>query len=231
MKVNLHTSHPSAFISSTFNDLREERQLVADTLRESGLNVNALDVKPASTTSSKKEILNGIQESDFVILLVGNRYGSILPKMTRSTSKSITWWEYETACRMRKPVIAFFKNITNFKASDDDDFNDLKYQRKRFLFKKFKEKITSAHNPAYFADPIDLSKKVRNALIPTYRSGVMSLLKQNSALHSENADLKEELERLRSSVGSNAFGLTTPTNDSAIQGLLRLARGENQYRQ
>lgn len=141
MKVNLHTSHPSAFISSTFNDLREERQLVADTLRESGLNVNALDVKPASTTSSKKEILNGIQESDFVILLVGNRYGSILPKMTRSTSKSITWWEYETACRMRKPVIAFFKNITNFKASDDDDFNDLKYQRKGFSLKNLKRKL------------------------------------------------------------------------------------------
>ena len=76
MKVNMHTSHPSAFISSTFIDLHEERESVANALTDMGLNVNALDIKPASTDSSKNEILSGIRESDFAILLIGDRYGS-----------------------------------------------------------------------------------------------------------------------------------------------------------
>jgi len=51
MKVNLHTSHPSAFISSTFIDLQDERASVAERLQENGLNVNALDVKPATNNT------------------------------------------------------------------------------------------------------------------------------------------------------------------------------------
>jgi hypothetical protein len=84
MNINVHTSHPSAFISSTFLDLKQERKAVAQILIENGLNVNALDVKPASSQTSKREILNGIRESDFIILIVGERYGSILPQVTGS---------------------------------------------------------------------------------------------------------------------------------------------------
>jgi len=41
MKINEYTSHPSAFISSTFADLKEERASVAKKLKERGLLVNA----------------------------------------------------------------------------------------------------------------------------------------------------------------------------------------------
>ena len=68
MKINTHTSHASAFISSTFIDLKEERNAVASVLRDSNLNINALDIKPASNDSSRKEIITGIRESDFIIL-------------------------------------------------------------------------------------------------------------------------------------------------------------------
>ena len=84
MRINVHTSHPSAFISSTFLDLEQERNEVARVLREANLNINALDIKPASNDSSKKEIIKGIKESDFIILIVGERYGSIIPQMTKS---------------------------------------------------------------------------------------------------------------------------------------------------
>lgn len=67
MKINSNTSHPSAFISSTFLDLADERKAVAKALNEAKINVNALDVKPASNNSSKEEIINGIKESDFAM--------------------------------------------------------------------------------------------------------------------------------------------------------------------
>ncbi|MEH6473441.1 MAG: DUF4062 domain-containing protein [Halopseudomonas sp.] len=152
MKINLHTSHPSAFISSTFIDLQEERAAVADALKESGLNVNALDIKPASTDSSKKEILRGVRESDFVILIIGDRYGSVLPRMTGSDSISITWWEYQRACSFGKPVIAYFQSSSYFDTDNHDDKNDPSYTRKRKLFERFKNIVTTKHNPAYFTD-------------------------------------------------------------------------------
>ena len=139
MNINKHTSHPSAFISSTFVDLKAERRAVAKVLKKSGLNINALDTKPASNESSKKEIIKGIKESDFVILIIGHRYGSILPEMTGSESRSITWWEYTIALNTKKPVLVYFKELAddndiNF---DDKDAPDFEIKNKRLnQFKK-----------------------------------------------------------------------------------------------
>jgi len=110
MKVNKHTSHPSVFISSTFIDLQEERESVADALHSRGLIINALDTKPTSNNTSTREIIDGIKESDFVVLIIGDRYGSVLKTMTGSYSKSITSWEYEIGIACGKPVIAYFKD-------------------------------------------------------------------------------------------------------------------------
>ena len=105
MRINTQSLHPSAFISSTFQDLSKERKAVADVLSQRGLNVNALDVIPASNTTSKKEIDNGIRLSDFIILIIGDRYGSIVPKLTGNNTISITWWEYKRAVFYGKPVL------------------------------------------------------------------------------------------------------------------------------
>ena len=142
MKVNMHTSHPSAFISSTFVDLYEDRTAIADVLKARGLNVNALDIRPASSQSSKKEILNGIRESDFVILLIGDRFGSILKSMTGNESQSITWWEYTNALKMGKPVIVYFKNVDGSDPKSHDDKSDPLYTKKRVQFERFKKYVT-----------------------------------------------------------------------------------------
>lgn len=200
MKLNLHTSHPSAFISSTFIDLQEERVLVANELKENGLNVNALDVKPASNNTSKTEIIRGIRESDFVILIIGDRFGSIVPKITGSSSLSVTWWEYKKAISFEKPVIAFFQNSEHFNVDCHDDKSDKLYTRKRILFKRFRALIADKHNPAYFNDSYDLADKIQGCLIPTYRAGVENMTRKNSALNqkvacleSDNVALKREL--------------------------------------
>jgi len=206
MKVNLHTSYPSAFISSTFIDLQEERLSVAETLRDHGLLVNALDVKPATNNSSKNEILRGIKESDFVILLIGDRYGSIVPKITQSNNRSVTWWEYQKAIAFDKPVIPFFQNDEFFDIDNHDDKTDKHYVSKRRMFERFKSLITDKSTPAYFNDAYDLSEKIRNCIIPTYRSGIelmnrknTTLLQTISNLEAENAVLKRKLDDVNKS--------------------------------
>lgn len=196
MNLNLHTSHPSAFISSTFIDLYDDRIEVAKILKKRGLNVNALDVKPASNESSKKEIQEGVRESDFVVLLIGDRYGSILPSMTGSDSRSITWWEYDMARRMGKPIIAFFKRFDSTDPNAHDSTDDAEYRKKRKLFERFKNQVSGNHNPGYYKEIDDLANKIDQSLISTYRSGVKELRLLNDKLKKRVSDLESEVNRL-----------------------------------
>jgi len=215
MKINQHTSHPSAFISSTFVDLEDERDCVAKGLQECGLIVNALEVKPASNGTSRSEIVKGIRESDFVILIIADRFGSIVPKITNSQSLSVTWWEYKMAITFGKPVIAFFQKSDFFNTNYHDSTSDESYPRKRKLFEKFKSLITVSHNPAYFTDSYDLSEKVKRSLISTYREGVVKLDSDKSSLNrtiankealiscleAENKELKRKLDKTQNPSG------------------------------
>lgn len=228
MKINLHTSHPSAFISSTFLDLQQERNAVANVLRESNLNINALDVKPASNDSSRKEILSGIKESDFIILIIGERYGSIIPKMTLSKKLSITRWEYERAVkRFGKHALVYFKEVESNDPIyyDSPQFDDYKIKRRHLA--DFKKELSNTHNPKYFTTVKELAEEVRKAIIPTYRAGVKSLVSKNESLKKEIEALKQENQRLRavpetakeSSQSGLLSGLTQPRQRGLLGGI------------
>lgn len=210
MKINIHTSHPSAFISSTFTDLEDERKAVANVLRESNLLINALDIKPASNDSSKKEILNGIKESDFLILIVGERYGSIIPNMTAHLTRSITRWEYFMATNaFKKDVLVYFKKVTSLDAINYDDKKSSDFIKKGTLLAQFKKELSVSHNPKYFSTPEELAKEVKKALIPIYRSGVKTLVVKHESLLKENETLKEENQRLKNATQPPKDNTTT----------------------
>ena len=211
MKINIHTSHPSAFISSTFLDLREERNATANVLREAGLNVNALDVKPASNDTSKREIENSIKESDFIIVIIGQRYGSIIHEMTGSNRFSITRWEYIKAKHYKKDVLVYFKEVN---AKDpiwyDDKNND--FDMKRNYLIKFKELLSTKHNPKYFSTADELANEIKKALIPTYRDGVKRLLMEIETQSLEIKRLQKE-NNLYNNQLSSLKSKTTPVTD------------------
>lgn len=194
MKINVATSHPSAFVSSTFIDFKEERAAVANLLRLRGLNINALDVKPASNDSSRRQIVQGVRESDFVILLIGDRYGSIVPRMTSSKQKSVTWWEYQVARRSGKHVIPFFKECSGCNSLEHDSLSDPEYDLKRAQLKQFKQVIQETHTPQYFSTVSELVDKVDKALIPVYRFGIVDALEREKNLKERVALLERQLK-------------------------------------
>ncbi len=222
MKINIHTSHPSAFISSTFADLKEERNAIADVLRGSNLNINALDIKPASNDSSRKEILSGIKESDFIILIIGERYGSIIPKMTLSKKLSITRWEYIRAVKgMKKNALVYFKRVTSNNAIYYDDIQSSDYKIKRMYLDEFKNELSNTHNPKYFTTADELAEEVKRAIIPTYRSGVRSLLAKNELLQKEITELKLRNETaVHSNIYSDPKGVVGSQLPTGLRGLL-----------
>jgi len=204
MNINRNTSHPSAFISSTFIDLKAERKAVAKVLDMADLNINALDTKPASNDSSKREIIKGIRESDFFILIVGSRYGSVLPKMTGSEHQSITWWEYTIALKENKPVLVYFKEQGNDDDINFDDRSSPDFEKNVKKLKIFKHRLSEKHNPKYFSNADELAQEIDSVLISVYRNGISGLLSENERLLRENEELKKQLNQ-------PAHNLVSPT--------------------
>lgn len=87
------------FISSTYTDLLEERAVLAQALPTLGCMPCGLDVSPVGATAwtTLKKL---IDESDYYVLVLGSRYGSLSP-----SGISYTHMEYVYASTKQKPIL------------------------------------------------------------------------------------------------------------------------------
>jgi Domain of unknown function (DUF4062) len=90
------------FISSTYLDLKEERQAAVEAVLRSGHIPAGMELFSAGDTSQLKVIKNWIDESDVYMLILGGRYGSV----EENSGKSYTHLEYEYAVEKGKPFFA-----------------------------------------------------------------------------------------------------------------------------
>jgi hypothetical protein len=97
------------FISSTFEDLREERQAVTWSLLKLRHIPVGMENLSAGTDRGWETIQDLIDNTDYYVLLIAGRYGSIDP----STGKSWTQMEYEYARSQNVPVLAFIRRKTS----------------------------------------------------------------------------------------------------------------------
>ena len=90
------------FVSSTFSDLKEERQAAVEAILSAGHIPAGMELFAAGDESQMEVIRQWIDESDAYLLILGGRYGSVEPK----TGKSYTQLEYEYAIELQKPFFA-----------------------------------------------------------------------------------------------------------------------------
>lgn len=102
------------FVSSTYQDLIEERQKVIEALISKNCFPVGMEYFPAANEEQFSVIKKLIDRCDYYILILGGRYGSIEPK----TGKSYTQLEYEYALEKNIPVAAFYHNNIGKLASD-----------------------------------------------------------------------------------------------------------------
>jgi hypothetical protein len=91
------------FVSSTYVDLIEERSEVMQALLELECMPAGLEHGPAANDTQWDWIRRVIDESDYYLVIVGGRYGSV----SKDTGLSFTEMEYRYALETGKPVIGF----------------------------------------------------------------------------------------------------------------------------
>ncbi len=90
------------FVSSTYSDLKEERQAAVEAILSSGHIPAGMELFSAGNESQMTVIKRWIDESDIYLLILGGRYGSIESK----SGKSFTQLEYEYALSQKKPLFS-----------------------------------------------------------------------------------------------------------------------------
>ncbi len=91
----------TAFISSVYSELIDERDCVIETMLDLDVLPICMEHFAVSDTGRFEDIKKRIDDSDFVILILGNRFGS-----RDSDGKSWTQKEYEYACERSIPTLA-----------------------------------------------------------------------------------------------------------------------------
>jgi len=91
------------FVSSTYLDLKDERKEVMDTLLTLDAFPAGMELFPATDGDAWELIEKVIAESDYYLLVIGGKYGSL----DTNTNLSFTEKEYNYAQSLKIPVMAF----------------------------------------------------------------------------------------------------------------------------
>lgn len=149
------------FVSSTYDDLRVERQQATQAILEMSHMPAGMELFPASDLSQWELIKTVINESDYYIVIVGGRYGSI----SEETGFSFTEMEYDYAVASSVPVLGFVrKDVTAIPARDYE--ND---PVKRQKLENFRTKVLSRICRQY-DEPVELGMLVMKSLMSETRT-------------------------------------------------------------
>ena len=129
------------FVSSTFTDLRQERQAAVEAILDNGHIPAGMELFAAGSEEQLKVIRTWIDESDILVLLLGGRYGSVEPK----SQKSYTQLEYEYAEATGKPLFAIVMTDESRqrRVESGESLLDLTEQSHQSRLQDFKAGVTS----------------------------------------------------------------------------------------
>jgi hypothetical protein len=173
------------FVSSTYEDLREERQQATQAILEMNHMPAGMELFPASDLSQWELIKTVINESDYYVVIVGGRYGSV----HRSTGLSFTEMEYDYATAQGVPVLGFVrKDVSKIQAGlvEADPVARAKLDA-------FREKVTS-RTCRLFDEPVELGMLVMKSLMNEMRTNPrVGWVRANEARGKEDIEREQAL--------------------------------------
>lgn len=186
------------FVSSTFEDLQEERKEVMQALLELDCIPAGMELFPASNDDQWSLIKRVIDDCDYYILIIGGRYGSENDK-----GVSYTQMEFEYALSKNKPIISFLhKKPEELPVKKTD--NNAEKKKKLDSFRELAQKKLIK----YWETPAELGGIVSRSMIKLIKdfpaegwvkSGSAvdeTSLQEITRLQKENKELKDKLQTI-----------------------------------
>lgn len=189
------------FVSSTYAELKEERQQVLQTLMEMDCIPSGMEMFPATDEEQWEFIKKVIDDCDYYLLIIGGRYGSL-----SSDGISYTEKEYRYAVEKGIKVIAFLHQSPDELAVVKTDIDPSLMAK----LKEFRENVATGRLVKFWSHANELPGLVALSLTKTIKMypavGWIRASSQSSAeslgeineLRKENDRLRKSLENLES---------------------------------
>lgn len=185
------------FISSTYIDLKEAREKAIDAVLRLEHIPIGMEMFNAGDSTQWAIIQRAIDNTDYYILIIGYRYGSVTDEDISYTEK-----EYDYAVSQNVPVIAFIKD-RNLPVTDAERESKAKYQKK---LKDFISKVQQ-REVNYWKTPDELAALITSSLVNqiklTPRIGwiradfdPISISQEMAAMMKENRELRKKVDSI-----------------------------------
>ena len=207
------------FISSTYTDLKNERQNIINCLLMANCIPAGMEAFIASDDEQFNIIKRVIDLCDFYILIIGNRYGSVNEK----SGKSYTEMEYEYALSKRIPILAFVKS--NYYEGDSSESAESKTK-----LKAFGEKVTKDRMCSMWTTPVELIGRVSTSVMTAINEGSRPGWIRNLGFDPENTTneinaLRERIIQLeKENKALKESGAFTSLNEKSDEGIPKLSQ-------
>ena len=202
------------FVSSTYEDLKQERQAAVEAILSAGHIPAGMELFAAGDESQMEVIKQWIDQSDAYLLILAGRYGSVEPK----TGKSYTQLEYEYALDKKKALFACVVTTTaqELRIKEyESKVIETAEPEKLLAFREFALSRVSR----FWSDAKDIKLAIHETLNefsrradlvgwvrPRDEANMPALADEMARLSTENGRLREELARTKQE--ENINGLT-----------------------
>lgn len=212
------------FISSTYTDLIDAREKVTKVILDLYHLPVGMEMFSADDDDQWKIITDAIDVSDYYILIIGHRYGSLTNKGISYTEK-----EFNYAKSKNIPILSFIRN-RDTPVSNSDRESDSKSLPK---LDKFIAKASKGKMCAFWTDISDLERQIAVALPKSFArhqgigwvrgdSKSELIAEEIAKLSEENRKLREENEQLKKSVSTKK-----PVIKVSVNGINNIEYDEN----
>ncbi len=143
------------FVSSTFTDLKDEREAVLRAILELDQIPAGMELFPAANETAWRVIQRVIEASDYYVLVIGGRYGSVDNRGIGYTEK-----EYNHAVGIKKPVLPFLHRDPGSIPRARTETDQVAWQK----LLDFRSMVEQRHTCDYWTSADQLKAKVIVAL-------------------------------------------------------------------
>ena len=165
------------FISSTYEDLKEERSKVVATILKANHFPIGMEMFSADNIEQWEQIKKTIDSSDYYVLIIKKRYGSLTKEGISYTEK-----EFNYATQQKIPVLAFIVSDEASISNKDIENNP----NKMIKLKRFVNRVTKMYPCDFWNNADELCTKISQALQKQFSCNERAGWIKNTGLVVEN---------------------------------------------
>lgn len=196
------------FVSSTFIDLKEERNIIIRSILQLGHFPICMETFVASQYHQMDFIKEQLDSADMFIIIIGKKYGSC----PEDDTCSYTEHEYEYAKQIGLPILAFISS----EKYDPDAKLVFEPKEKKDSLKEFLDKLKKERLSAFWDNAADLASKANGSIEKLIRKDIEGWIRETKYQRIKRREITDNINHLQKAIYSIDFSSDNYSQDCLV---------------